>query len=177
MNRRRFLVTGSTGLVLAGFGSLAWYQIPAYARPLTVSAALDSLENLATTVIGIRGEWNLPQVLIHCAQSIEYSLSGYPEHRSDAFKQTAGTVAFAAFAAKGRMHHSLNEPIPGAPAIEVTTRLSPAIKRLRSAFETFALHNGELHEHFAYGRLTKSEYEQAHVMHFYNHLEAAISKS
>ncbi|WP_338024883.1 DUF1569 domain-containing protein [Alteromonas antoniana] len=177
MNRRHFLITGGTGLALVGLGTLGWHFIPGNPRELTTDAALAALDNLADNVIGIEGEWNLPQVLVHCAQSIEYSLTGYPEHHSDAFKQTAGTVAFAAFSAKGRMHHGLNEAIPGAPEIEVTTRIEPAISRLASAFINFQQYAGELQEHFAYGALTKSEYEKAHVMHFYNHLEAAIVRS
>ncbi|WP_414830424.1 DUF1569 domain-containing protein [Alteromonas sp. H39] len=177
MNRRRFLITGGAGLAFAGIGTLTWTYIPGSARPLTTDAAMQTLSVLAENVVGINGEWNLPQVLVHCAQSIEYSLSGYPEHRSDTFKQTAGALAFTAFAAKGRMHHSLNEKIPGAPEIDVTTRLQPAIARLASAFATFEQHTGELHEHFAYGKLTKADYEIAHVMHFYNHLDAAIFKA
>lgn len=168
------MITGGTGLALVSLGTLGWQQIPGNTQSLTTDAALQSLNNLADNIIGIEGEWNLPQVLIHCAQSIEYSITGYPEHRSDAFKQTAGTFAFSVFSAKGRMHHGLNEAIPGAPSIKVTTRMEPAVLRLKTAFTTFQQHTGALHDHFAYGKLTKAEYEKAHVMHFYNHLEAAI---
>ena len=34
----------------------------------------------------------------------------------------------------------------------------------------FANYKGPLAEHFAYGTLEKWQYEQAHAMHFYNHL-------
>jgi hypothetical protein len=34
----------------------------------------------------------------------------------------------------------------------------------------FKGYHGHLAEHFAYGNMTKQQYEQAHAMHFYNHL-------
>ena len=43
---------------------------------------------------------------------------------------------------------------------------------LRRAVQAFAHHAGPLHPHFAYGALSKVQYEQAHAMHLANHLSA-----
>ena len=43
---------------------------------------------------------------------------------------------------------------------------------LHEAIEAFHRHTGELQPHFAYGRLSKAEYELAHAMHLANHLAA-----
>lgn len=58
--------------------------------------------------------WSWSQTLEHCAQSIEYSLQGYPQLYSPLFQHTAGAAAFAVFRARGYMQHDINEPIPSA---------------------------------------------------------------
>ena len=73
--------------------------------------------------------WPLPHVLEHLAQSIEFSLRGFPEAKPAWFQNTAGTLAYAVFAQRGRMRHGLTEPIPGAPALAVAT-LPAAIARI-----------------------------------------------
>jgi Protein of unknown function (DUF1569) len=114
--------------------------------------------------------WNWAQTLIHCAQSIEYSLSGFPQAKSRVFQATVGSAAFAVFESRGRMSHDLTEPIPGAPALEVDAQERQALERLRAAVETFMSWQKPLQPHFAYGPLTKSQYELAHSMHLANHL-------
>jgi hypothetical protein len=114
--------------------------------------------------------WNWAHTLVHCAQSIEYSMSGFPQSRSRLFQVTAGSAAFLVFEARGRMRHDLTEPIPGAPAIDAATPEAEALERLRRAAATFAGWNGSLQPHFAYGALDKARYEAAHAMHVANHL-------
>ena len=57
----------------------------------------------------------------------------------------------------------LDAPAPDAAA---------ALARLRAAVQVFAAHTGPLQPHFAYGELSKAQYEQAHAMHLANHLSA-----
>ena len=59
--------------------------------------------------------WNWGQTLTHLAQSIEYSMSGFPEAKSALFQRTVGATAFNVFAWRGRISHPLDDPIPGAP--------------------------------------------------------------
>jgi hypothetical protein len=52
-----------------------------------------------------------------------------------------------------------------------------ALMRLENAFLVFKQYQGKLSPHFAYGELSKQEYEAAHVMHFHNHLSELRSIS
>lgn len=139
----------------AGFGSLP--------------AALVTLQALKGRPPRATGAWDLPKVLIHAAQSVEYSLSGFPQPKAAWFRHTVGPAAFAAFSARGRMSHSLTEPIPGAPDIAAGQALDAAVDRLTTALRAFDAHAGALAPHFAYGALDKPDYTRAHLMHLANH--------
>ncbi|NCT84897.1 MAG: DUF1569 domain-containing protein [Comamonadaceae bacterium] len=127
------------------------------------------LELLFTPKIVDGSPWNLSQVLQHLAQSIEYSMQGFPALKGAWFRSTIGSAAFALFNARGVMSHDLAEPIPGAPALEASLALKAAVNRLLAAMDAFAQFNGKLRPHFAYGELTKPQYERAHLMHLANH--------
>jgi hypothetical protein len=113
--------------------------------------------------------WNLSQVLQHLAQSIEFSMQGFPALKGAWFRSSVGSAAFAVFNARGTMSHDLAEPIPGAPALDAAQALKVSVQRLLDAMEAFAQFNGTLRPHFAYGELTKPQYERAHLMHLANH--------
>ena len=106
----------------------------------------------------------------HCAQSIEYSISGYPALKPGWFRSSVGPLAFSVFAARGAMRHPLDEAIPGAAPLSEPSSQTLALKRLQQAFSDFAAYQGELQPHFAYGVLNHADYAQAHVLHLYNHL-------
>ena len=118
--------------------------------------------------------WNWGQTLTHLAQSIEYSMSGFPQARSALFQRTVGAAAFGVFTWRGRMSHPLDDPIPSAPALPADTDTDTAatLARLQTAAQAFRDHNGPLQPQFAYGALSKAEYEQAHAMHLANHFSA-----
>jgi hypothetical protein len=69
------------------------------------------------------------------------------------------------------MTHVLNEPIPGAPLLNTNVDVITALNRLKKSLIDFDNYQGSLAPHFAYGKLTKDQYEAAHVMHLYNHLQ------
>jgi hypothetical protein len=171
MERRQFVKASAlAGMGLLG-GASIWLSVGPDKESLTITAALAKLEALTDRAISHSGSWNPATVFIHCAQSIEYSMTGYPVHKSDVFKNTVGSLAFSAFALKGAMAHSLDQPIPGAPAINSDQDLQQALATLKKSLIDFQQYNGDLEPHFAYGALTKPEYEAAHVMHIYNHFE------
>jgi len=116
--------------------------------------------------------WTLPQTLDHCAQSIEFSLTGFPSPKSPIFQNTVGAAAFKVFSWRGKMSHDLAEPIPGAPALDAGTNSVAAVARLQRAIREFQGTTVPLRPHFAYGDLSKPEYEQAHAMHLANHFSA-----
>ncbi|MGJ4745788.1 DUF1569 domain-containing protein [Leptospira sp. SA-E8] len=134
-----------------------------------VTAELENI--LHSTTIVPYGEWSPSQILLHCAQSIYYSIKGYPENKSEVFQNTLGKIAFWNFSRKGKMSHDLNAPIPGADVLQSGVSLSDSVLELKKAISAFSNYNGEFAPHFAYGKLTKAEYELAHAMHIANHLD------
>lgn len=136
----------------------------------SLDAALTEL-NLLTQAGALDSSavWTWAQTLTHCAQSIEYSMAGFPEARSALFQSTIGAAAYGVFAWRGRMSHDLVEPIPGAPSLDGVNDGVAAEARLRAAILAFQQWSGELQPHFAYGELNKQEYELAHAMHLANH--------
>ena len=146
------------------------------APPLQFSSLADAeqaLERLARGAVTAGDDgWNWAQTLIHCAQSIEYSMAGFPHPKSRLFQRTLGAAAFAVFRRRGRMNHGLTEPIPGAPALDAGADHDQALARLRGAIRAFREWAGPLQPHFAYGALDHGQYELAHAMHLANHLSA-----
>lgn len=170
MQRRHFLqLTAVTGVAALGLG---YWRLPVASSPAAVSidGALQVLEGLsAKALVSVQG-WNPAQVFNHCAQSIDFSIDGYPELKAAWFRGSLGQAAFSLFACRGAMRHPLKQPIPGAPALATPSEPSLALQRLQAAFHRFAAHTGALQPHFAYGQLSHAEYAQAHVLHLYNHL-------
>lgn len=166
MNRRKFLISGgvATAAVVAGVSLRRATQAPA-----DIPGLIAELEALRGRTLSTREGWSPFKVLSHLAQSIELSMTGYPEHKSPAFQHTAGAAAYLVFSTVGAMRHPLTEPIPGAPVIADNGDVEAALNRLLQALNTFSAYEGRLAPHFAYGELDKAEYAKAHVMHVRDH--------
>lgn len=141
----------------------------------SMASALKTLEALKRAAPRMTGAWDLAQVLHHAAQSVEYSLQGFPSPKPAWFRATVGPAAFSVFSARGRMSHALDEPIPGAPAIARGQPVEPAVDRAIAALQAFEAHAGPLAPHFAYGALDKPSYTRAHLMHLANHWQEAVA--
>jgi len=175
--RRSFLISaGKIGTAWPLLGAAGCSAGAGAEQPLTLAtlaaAEMEVLRLAETGHTTAVSAFNWAQTLNHCAQSIEFSMTGFPQPKSRLFQRTAGTLAFAAFAWRGRMTHDLAEPIPGAPALPAQADPSQGLARLRSAMLGFQQWSAPLQPHFAYGELDKHQYEQAHAMHIANHLLA-----
>ena len=177
MNRRQFfkstIIIGGS-LVAVGTGTVLLNEA-GNRSDLKISTALTKLEQLSNKKLVHTGEWDINKIFMHCAQSIEYSMSKFPEHKSNLFKNTIGTLAFSVFESRGKMTHGLSEPIPGSPLLKSNLDATASMNYLKNSLIDFEHYKGKLAPHFAYGVLTKQEYEIAHVMHLYNHLEEIIT--
>lgn len=169
MNRRQVLTLGAIGSVAALGGRWA-LSTGEQAWALSIDGAQGLLRTLEGKSLISLKDWSPAEVFNHCAQSIEYSISGYPELKPGWFRSSIGPLAFSVFAARGAMRHPLNEAIPGAAALAEPASQAQALKRLQQAFSDFSAYTGELQPHFAYGALDHADYAQAHVMHLYNHM-------
>ena len=172
--RRDFLAaTSATVLAAAGAAPANASQTDRQLVFVNLAQAMDEVRALSQArSLASQTQWNWAQTLVHSAQSIEYSLTGFPQPKSALFQRTVGAVAFAVFDLRGRMIHSLSEPIPGAPTIDASTDASQAMERLEIAVARFHAWTAPLQPHFAYGELSKPAYERAHAMHLANHLSA-----
>jgi hypothetical protein len=177
MKRRQFMKSSiAVGGSIVCVGGGGYFFIDGTDKDdLKIASALKKLALLSDKILVHTGEWAPAKIFTHCAKSVEYSMSKFPEHKSNFFKHTIGKLAFSLFSSKGKMTHSLREPIPGSPSIDSTLDTAEALDHLKKSLTDFEQYEGKLAPHFAYGELTKSEYEIAHVMHLYNHLQEVSS--
>ncbi|WP_071873250.1 DUF1569 domain-containing protein [Atopomonas hussainii] len=169
MNRRRLLLAAVAGTVGAGAG--IWHNLgPALPNAeLTLSAVRERLLATRTQPLAYTGSWSLSQLWQHLAQSVEFSMLGFPELKPVWFRSSVGPTAFSVFSARGAMKHGLDEAIPGAPSLNAEQAEAEAFTRLISALDDFAAWQGELQPHFAYGALSKDDYALAHALHVLDH--------
>jgi hypothetical protein len=114
---------------------------------------------------------HLGRALAHCAQSIEFSVEGFPQMKPVWFQKTVGRLVLKKFLKQGFMKHNLTAPVPGAPDLPETD-FAEGLARLGSAIQKFRAHPGPLAPHFAYGPVEKADYERVHAMHIEDHLRA-----
>lgn len=115
--------------------------------------------------------WPWAQVLEHCAQSIEYSIDGFPRLKPGFIRATVGRIVARRFLSRGALSHDLQAEIPGASALAEDDP-KQALARLQRAVERFEAHDGQLADHFIFGRVDKADYDRLHAMHIENHLSA-----
>ncbi|MEU2832124.1 DUF1569 domain-containing protein [Streptomyces lavendulae] len=114
--------------------------------------------------------WNLSLTLQHCAQSVGYSMTGYPLLRPGFFRLTAGRLAKAVFLRRGVMRHPLDAGIDGAPPADPELPPGAALAALAEVVAGFLEHGGPHPPHPAYGPCTHGEYAALHAMHVAEHL-------
>ncbi|MCO7224944.1 DUF1569 domain-containing protein [Pleionea sp. CnH1-48] len=173
MQRRQLLkwsLIAGTTTTAAGSG-LWWLHNGPSPTQLSASAMIEKLEHLSHQSLVSTGVWSPYKIFTHCAQSIEYSMQGFPEHKPEWFKHTLGALAFSAFSTRGQMHHNLAEPIPGATAINDSGDVHQAIQQVIHSLKQLQINETSLKAHFAYGELSLQDTLLAHILHINNHLQ------
>lgn len=168
MKRRTAILSLTAAGATALAGGLAYVAVPRDHPELGMDRLLAQLHGLRADGIETASSWDVARTLNHLAQSVEFSMSGYPDLKSALFRHTVGPLAFNVFQTRGQMSHDTAAPIPG----EVLDATGADAARLRlidslTAFQTF---DPDPAPHFAYGALTKDAYAKAHVMHVHDHL-------
>jgi hypothetical protein len=84
MKRRQFIKASlASGVAITGIGAGTFLLIEESKKDsLTVDFALKKLDELANENVLNLGEWDPYQIFTHCAQSVEFSMSQFPEHKS-----------------------------------------------------------------------------------------------
>ncbi|MEU6225518.1 DUF1569 domain-containing protein [Streptomyces sp. NPDC047042] len=114
--------------------------------------------------------WNLSQTLQHCAQTVRYSVAGYPRLKPPLYRATVGALAKRAFLGRDRMRHPLGAVIDGAPQLDRDLPPAAAVAQLAEAVAQFTEHTGTHAPHPAYGPCTHDEFARLHAMHLAEHL-------
>ncbi len=162
MKRRDFVAAAL--LPWAGAGLAATQKVQSLDQVLRLLDYLPQAKTLQSS-----NGWTMNAVFEHLAQSIEMSMDGYPQAKPVWFQATVGPAAFSVFKLRGSMTHGLAEPIPGAPPLQQVSNWQAGATRLRAAILRFQQHKGVLQPHFAYGKLSHTDYALAHTMHVANH--------
>ncbi len=149
---------------------------PKELRFRSLEEAEDELANLQNAFpnIDTAGQWGLPVMLDHCAESLEFSLTGYPEMKPEWFRMTVGPIAKHVFLMQGKMSHNTLDPIPGDEGMPHSSNEKEAFERLFRAISTFKTWNREVAEHFAYGKLDRAEAEKLQAFHIADHLSKIL---
>ena len=128
------------------------------------------LASLDPDRVTVEGPWSIGQVFAHCAQSLEYSLIGFPVDKPPWFQNTLGKLVLWKFLRQGYMSHDTKGAIPGAPP-PVDKPPREALDRLLGAIDKFEAHSGRFAPHFAYGAVDKTPYGRVQAMLIAEHLE------
>ncbi|MBE8470693.1 DUF1569 domain-containing protein [Streptomyces justiciae] len=136
------------------------------------SAALlrGALDRPERELLAPGGPWNLSQTLQHCAQTVRYSVVGYPRLKPALFRATAGALAKRLFLRRGAMRHPLGAEIDGAPPLVADRPVAEAVADFEDAVNLFTAHTADHAPHPAYGRCTHEEFERLHALHLAEHL-------
>jgi hypothetical protein len=138
---------------------------------LALRAALAEVDRAIAEKTLPRGPRNLAHMLVHCAQSLECAMDGFPVHRSWLVRRVLGPLAARRFLARGRMRHDVAAPIPGV-AEPGHASVSAARARLSAAIERYVAASGAPAEHFAFGRLDRERAARLQALHIEDHLAA-----
>lgn len=114
--------------------------------------------------------WSLYKILVHCTQTIEYSMKGYPKLKPKILQLTIGKIAINKFLNEGFMKHDLTAPVPGAPKIPDNGDVKIALQELISVIDKFTNYNNDLYPHLLFGKLSKNKYDHYFAMHIADHL-------
>lgn len=151
-------------------GGYYWLNAPRDQSHLGLDLMLSKLDDISKSPLRTVGSWDATRTFHHLAQSVEFSMEGFPEHKSALFQKTVGKLAYKVFNARGEMSHGLDQVIPG-EVVTTEGAAKDAVLRLKQSLNDFKTYEAEMKPHFAYGHLKKDDYAIAHVLHINNHLE------
>jgi len=150
---------------------------PDAAAPLSALVAfVDSLESTVrrdgsgAALLGPRGKYGFSETAQHAAQSIAYSMTGYPKLAPVSLRLTVGRAVKHVFLRRGAMRHDLSAPVSGAPDLDPGMPDLTAVRLLRDAVTRLGAFNGTLQPHPTYGRCTKDQVATLQTLHLREHL-------
>lgn len=147
--------------------------------PASLAALVTFVETLESGVrqdgsgsalLSPRSTYTFSQTVQHAAQSIGYSMTGYPRLAPVSLRFTVGRSVKHLFLRRGAMRHNLSAPVAGAPELDPGMPDLAAIELLRATVSQLAAFDGALQPHPTYGRCTKDQVASLQTMHLREHL-------
>ncbi|MCB1143467.1 MAG: DUF1569 domain-containing protein [Leptospiraceae bacterium] len=129
----------------------------------------DYLESLKKRTLVSTGKWSPDQIFSHISDSIEFLFSDsegayrFPE----VIQATVGRVLFWKMILQGKMDNGLPNPIKSGDPIAKSLEIE--LDRLLSLTKRFNYSVGPFNRHPVFGKLTKDEWVQLHLIHCENH--------
>lgn len=117
-----------------------------------------------------RSVFTFSETTQHAAQSIVYSMTGYPRLAAASLRATVGRTVKHLFLRRGAMRHNLSAPVAGAPELDPAMPDVVAVAHLRAAAARLAGFTGTLQPHPTYGRCTIEQVASLQAMHLREHL-------
>lgn len=145
-------------------------------------AVVDALESRVrqdgsgSALLSPRSSYTFSETTQHAAQSIGYSMTGYPRLAPASLRATAGRAVKHLFLRRGAMRHNLSAPIAGAPELDPAMPDLEAIELLRAAVNRLAGFTGTLQPHPTYGRCTTEQVASLQAMHLREHLPGVAAR-
>ena len=127
---------------------------------------IDILER--TQFVETTGVWSYYQILKHCTDHIEFSMTGFPYTYSPFLRKTVGKYLLSRLLERGYMlPDGYNGQLETA-RIEGDDRL--ALSQLKAAIHSFRKFNKDFAIHPLYDTMDKPTWEKFHSIHIANHL-------
>jgi len=112
--------------------------------------------------------WTYFQILTHCADALEFSMSSYPRVMPGIIRKTIGKFFFNRMMKDGYM--KAGAPNPSAPKTREEGDEKAALLRLQKALSAFEKFQGPFAIHPVFDELTKDQWAKLHSFHIANHL-------
>ncbi len=138
----------------------------------SLEEAQKGIENLEEKDVPKVEGWTPYHTLVHCAQTIAFSMEGYPEMKPAIIRGTIGKLALHVFLKKGAMRHNLTADVPGLAWKEQEGTFQEGKKILGQSISDFLQYKGELKPHLLFGNMSFSEYNRYFAMHLTDHLSS-----
>ena len=117
-------------------------------------------------------DWSPYQSFVHCAKTVDYSMSGYPSIKPAIIRNTVGKLVIRKFLKQGYMKHNLMADVPGSPAIDDSASSQDGIQVLIQSIEKYKAYKEDLKPHLLFGKLSKEQYDKYFALHIADHLSS-----
>ena len=134
----------------------------------TFEDMLSEVDALRTREHTRAGNWDLAQICTHLGGALDASRSGFDFRAPWLLRKIIARAAFRRMLRTGRLPSGVKIPQRHHPPAGLSS--DTAVAELRSAAQRFEQHEGPLAPHWFFGRLTRDEWRQLHLIHGARHL-------